>query len=115
MATLEQLAEAVLANEPLMARALAQELSRASISAMPRPASSLDERVQIMAAALAELLASYQGTQPPSWVADYGALNEPLDLLPARTERLRALLAASAPEPLRRRNILAPEGFLRAV
>jgi hypothetical protein len=115
MATLEQLAEAVLANEPLMARALAQELCRASISAMSRPASSADERVQIMAAALAELLAGYQGTQPPSWVSDYGALSEPLDLLPARTERLRALLAASAPEPLRRRNILAPEGFLRAV
>ena len=114
-ATIDQLAEAVLARDDLSARALAQELLRARITDLPRPHPSRGDTVLIMAAALAELLAGYQHVAPPSWTPAVGAMPELLDLLPARREPLRSLLIERAPEPLRRRNILAAENFLRAV
>jgi hypothetical protein len=115
MATIEQLAEAVLARDDLSARALSQELVRVPITGVPRPHPSHGERVLIMAAALAELLAGYQNVAPPSWALAVGAMPETFDLLPARREPLRSLLIERAPEPLRRRNILAAENFLRAI
>lgn len=115
MTTLERLAQAVLVRDELGARAIAQELVRARVTDLPRPHPSQGEAVLIMAAALAELLAGYQEVPPPSWAAAVGAMPEVFDLLPARSEPLHSILAAGTPEPLRRRNILAPENFLRAV
>ena len=116
MATIEELALAVLDGEQLTARALAQEiLSQRGLSSMASPDPHLGERVAIMAAALAELLASYEGVTAPPWTGGWGAMPSVVDLLPATGERLRELLTDEAPEMLRRRNILAPRGFLRAV
>lgn len=115
MVTIDQLAEAVLVGDDLSARAIAQELARVRITDLPRPNLARGERVLIMAAALAELLAGYQQVAPPSWAPPVGAMPETLDLLPARREPLRSFLLERAPEPLRRRNILVAENFLRAV
>ncbi len=116
MSTIEQLALAVLEGEQLTARALAQEiLSEGSLSSLIEPNAALDDRIAIMAAALAELLASYEGVEAPTWTSRWGAMPSMVDLLPATGERLRNLLTEQAPEALRRRNILAPRGFLRAV
>ena len=115
MGTIERLAEAVLTGEQLAARALAQQILRAgNLTAMPAP-DPARRQVAIMAAGLAELLASYAGVPAPPWTSQWGPMPAPVDLLPATSERLRRLLAEGAPEPLRRRNILAPDGFLRAV
>lgn len=116
MATIEQLAIAVLDGEQLKARAFAQEiLNKGDLSSMPSPDAEAGDRVAIMAAALAELLASYEGVEAPPWTGRWGAMPSVVDLLPATSERLRELLTDQAPEALRRRHILAPRGFLHAV
>jgi len=116
MATIDQLAVAVLNGDQLRARGLALEITRAGdISSISEPDGNIDRRILILAAGLAELLAGYADSQAPAWTARWGALAERLDLLPATSERLRRLLGEEAPESLKRRNILAPAGFLRAV
>jgi hypothetical protein len=115
MATIEQLALTVLERNEIEARSLAQEILRTRVSTIAAPNRAPNDVVLIMAAALAELLASYQGVAPPSWTAQVGAMPQPLDLLPARHPKLREELLRHVPEPLRRRDILAPEDFLHAV
>ncbi len=112
LATIEELALAVLAGDQLRARALAAEIDPASV---PEPSPVHGEKVAILAAALTELLALYAEVQPPIWTNFWGRWPETLDFIPARTKRLHDALAETTPEPLKRRNILAPDGFLRAV
>ena len=116
MATIEQLANAVLNGDQLAARALAQEIvSAGRLTCLADPDPSVGDRVAIMAAALAELLAGYANVDPPTWTRRWGPMLETVDLLPATGERLRRAMTEEAPEPLKRRNILAPKGFLLAV
>ena len=116
MVSIDQLAVAVLNGDQLTARALAQQiLDEGRLSSMPDPDPRLGERVAIMSAALAELLADYASLQPPEWTGQWGRMAVEVDLLPATGAPLRRLMTEEAPEPLKRRNILAPKGFLRAV
>ncbi|MEZ4327220.1 MAG: hypothetical protein R3B40_18520 [Polyangiales bacterium] len=64
------------------------------------------------AASLTELLAAHLGQTPPRWTAGVAPLDQPLLLVTARTEERRARLARETPEPLRKRGLVAPAGFL---
>lgn len=67
-----------------------------------------------VAAGIVELLASRAGEGAPGWTADVGPLASPLLLVRAAAElpRLRTSCEREGPEPLRRRNLLAPPEFL---
>jgi hypothetical protein len=115
MATrLEQLAEAVLARRALEARSLVQEMVRAGlIGELVEPATA-DPPVRVVAAALAELLAGRHALPAPEWTSRVGPLSEPFFAVERalRWPRLREECEREAPEPLRRRAIYAPAGFL---
>lgn len=115
MDLIEQLAEAALQRDSLRLRSLVQDMTRAHInwSAIPRP-STKDGRLLVMAASLAELLATRQNQVPPSWTKEIGALSEPFYLLrSAETmKRLRVLCETQSPEPMRKRQLYAPPNFL---
>lgn len=74
----------------------------------------LSGRDLVVAAALAELLASRDGATPPAWTETVAGSAEPVFLDPGLEEMPRTLAhaKAEAPEPLRKRNIFAPPGFL---
>ena len=115
MELIEQLAEAALQRDSLRLRSLVQDMTRAHInwSSIPRP-STKDARLLVIAASLAELLATRQNQTPPSWTKEIGALSEPFYLLrSAETmKRLRVLCETQSPEPMRKRQLYAPPNFL---
>jgi hypothetical protein len=82
-------------------------------SVIPRPTTK-DERLLVMSASLAELLASRQKQAPPAWTNEIGALQEPFFLLQSTAEmkRLRILCGTQSPEPKRKRRLYAPPNFL---
>lgn len=115
MATrLEHLAEAVLARQALEARSLVQEMVRAGLAHELDEPTRVTAVVRVVAAALAELLAQRHGLLVPSWVAQVGPLSEPFFAVERalRWPALREQCEREAPEPLRRRGIYAPAGFL---
>ena len=67
-----------------------------------------------VAAGTAELMADRLGQAPPGWAAAVPASPEHLFLVQAAEflPRLRRLCEEEGPEPLRRRGLLAPPGFL---
>ena len=115
MEPIEQLAEAALQRDSLRLRSLVQDLTRAKTnwSTLPCPKTN-DERLLVIAASLAELLATRQNQTPPAWTKEIGALKEPFYLLrSAETmKRLRVLCETQAPEPMRKRHLYAPPNFL---
>ena len=115
MVTLEQLAEAVLQRDSLLARSLSQDFLRQErlLYDVPRP-SSKDERLLATAAAIIELFAAQRHQAPPAWTQDIGPLAEPVFLVEAaeRMKRLRTLCETQAPEPMRKRRLYAPPNFL---
>ncbi len=116
MTLIEQLARAVLDRESLKARAISQEIMRSgTISHLKRPATSSNE-ILVVAAALAELLASYAEVEPPTWTSHIDRSTDTIYLCrPAKSAELLKIIKDSTPEPLRKRNLVAPEGFLKAV
>jgi hypothetical protein len=115
MVTLEQLANAVLQRDGLLARSLSQDFLYGTkiLSDVPRPDSS-DDRLLAAAAAIIELFALQRHQTPPSWTRDVGPLAEPFFLVAAaeHMKRLRVLCETQAPEPLRKRGLYAPPNFL---
>ena len=115
MVKLEELAEAVLRRESLLARSLSQDFLRETkdLHAVPQPAVE-DKRLLVAAAAIIELLAARSHQEPPDWTGDIGPLTEPIFLVEAaeRMTRLRTLCETQAPEPLRKRRLYAPPNFL---
>jgi hypothetical protein len=115
MELIVELAEAAFQRDSLRLRSLVQDITRANVnwSVIPRPTTK-DERLLVMSASLAELLASRQKQAPPAWTAEIGALQEPFFLLQSTAEmkRLRILCETQSPEPMRKRRLYAPPNFL---
>lgn len=113
--TIDDLVAAVLEHRALDVRVVANDLRLAfpDWRHLPKPA-SLDETTQIVASGLAELLAEYCGCEPPEWAANCRSLDRPVYLIKsaASMRNLRKLCDEQSPEPLRRRNLFAPPGFL---
>jgi hypothetical protein len=67
-----------------------------------------------VAAGLAELLARRAGAAPPAWTAAVGGEKELLVLDPGLEQMPRSFARArsAAPEPLRKRNLIALPDFL---
>jgi hypothetical protein len=115
MVSLEQLAEAVLQRNSLLARSLTQDFLREteSLSEVPPPNGN-DERLLATAAAIVELFAARRNQAPPRWTQDIGPLAEPFFLVEAaeRMKHLRTLCETQSPEPMLKRRLYAPPNFL---
>jgi hypothetical protein len=112
---LPDLVRAILSGNLLAARQWVADAKRARLpwELCQRP-TGLDEREMIVAAAIAELLAARDGTQPPSWTRSIGSYAEPLFLDPGLQDMPRTLerTRTNAPESLRKRNLYASPDFL---
>jgi hypothetical protein len=94
-------------------RMMWRELLEAGIdvSSIPPP-DTADTELRAIAASLVELLAARLDQAPPAWAADVTPLDHSLLLVTARTSARRERLAQESPEPLRKRGLLAPAGYL---
>ncbi len=114
---LSHLVRALLAGDVLAARQWVADAKRSGFGwpDAPQP-EGLGPKELAVAAGVAELLAGRAGQQNPPWTARVGAGPEPILLVRAASflPRLRRLCEEEGPEPLRRRGILAPPGFLTA-
>jgi hypothetical protein len=112
---LADLVHALLSEDLLTARQWVADAQRIRLewSLVQRPL-GLDGRGLAVAAGMAELLATRAGMAPPPWTATVGAhgqvvvLDPGLDKMPRSFERAKA----TAPESLRRRNLIALPNFL---
>jgi hypothetical protein len=114
MTLLDEVTLAVLEGRGVDARASWHELVRRypAVAFLPEPESTWP-MARALAASLAELLAARSDQPPPPWCARVPAATEVRFLTTTRTEWKRDQLRKTTPEPLRRRNFFAPEGFLR--
>ena len=114
MTRIEQLAKAVLEDDGLMARSLAQDFLRDApcMSDISKP--SVDDRTLVVCAALIELFASRLKQQSPEWTISVGSLTEPVFLVKAamKMKYLRTLCETQSPEPLRKHGLYAPPNYL---
>lgn len=112
---LTDLVRAVLSGDLLVARQWVADAYRAGVNweQLDRP-DGLDDREMLVAAAMAELLALRRGASPPPWVVAIGPAPEPVILDPGLEKMPRSFAHAKreGPEPLRKRNLVAPPGFL---
>jgi hypothetical protein len=112
---LRDLVKALLQFETLTARQWLADAARSGFiwSDVPSP-DDLDDTERALAAGVAELLAARAGQTPPSWAAAIPSAPKTLFLVrsAATMPRLRAACEQEGPEPLRRRGLLAPPGFL---
>lgn len=115
MATIDQIALAVLGNDSLLTRALVQEFLRSQpvLAEIPRPETNDPVLLAVMASLL-ELFSLRTQQSAPGWTRQVGAVEPPLYLLKsaAHMRRLRDLCQDAAPEPLRRRGLYAPPDYL---
>ena len=112
---LAELVRAILTGDLLAARQWVADAYRADVQweRLERPL-GLNDREMSVAAGIVELLAFHTGAKSPSWTQAVGALREPMVLDPGLEEMPRSFAHAKshAPEPLRRRNLLALPDFL---
>jgi hypothetical protein len=112
---LKDLVKALLQFEALTARQWLADAARSGFiwSNVPSP-DGLDDTERAVAAGVAELLAARAGQPPPPWAAAIPPAPKTLFLVrsAATMPRLRAACERDGPEPLRRRGLLAPPGFL---
>ena len=112
---LRDLVKALLRFEALTARQWLADAARSGFvwTSVPSP-DGLDETERAVAAGVAELLAARAGQPPPSWAADIPPAPKTLFLVrsAATMPHLRTACEREGPEPLRRRGLLAPPGFL---
>lgn len=112
---LDELVRAILAGDLLRARQWVSDAYRSKLSwerlELPE---GLNEREMAVAAGVAELLAARVGAKPPAWTATFGAVREPVVLDPGLEKMPRSFARAwrDAPEPLRKRNLVALPDFL---
>ena len=110
-----ELVHALLAGDLLAARQWVADARRTHVQwerlAQPQ---GLSNREMSVAAGMVELLALRAGATPPPWTTTIGALDDPLVLDPGLEQMPRSFARAkiSAPEPLRRRNLVALPDFL---
>jgi hypothetical protein len=117
MDNLEALARAALERDSMATRSILQDILRnQTLTLVLQQPDSDDQRLMVMAAGLAELLALRQNQPPPAWTKNVGALKEPFYLLEAAQsmKRLRELCETQSPEPLRKRGLYAPPNFLES-
>jgi hypothetical protein len=114
---LNELVSALLAGEALAARQWVADAGRCGLvwKDLPRP-DALDAAGMAVAAGVVETLAQRARQAPPAWTGDVGAAPTVVCLVRAAESmpRLRRLCETEGPEPLRRRRVLAPPGFLTA-
>lgn len=112
---LRELVRALLRYDAVEARQWIADARRARLawSTVEEP-EGLTPVERAVAAGVVELLADRAGERAPRWTAGIGALRAPLLLVRAAAElpRLRKVCELEGPEPLRRRNLLAPPEFL---
>ncbi len=112
---IRELVRCILAGDLLSARQWVADANRASVAwSEVGPPKGLTKTEMSVAAGLVELLAARSGGQPPSWTAKVGALQDPVVLDPGLEKMPRSFARAKkeAPEPLRRRNLVALPDFL---
>jgi hypothetical protein len=114
---LRDLIEALVRRDALAARQWVADATRAgwdwTAVAEPR---GLDQLGLAVAAAVVEMMAERQQGRAPSWTTAVPPAPQRVFLVQAAESltRLRRLCEEEGPEPLRRRRILAPPGFLTA-
>lgn len=114
----ENIALRILTGNALEVRSLVQDWMRHGPALRDLPAPTIaDAKVWAVAAGVVELLALRAHQAPPSWAAEVAALPEPLYLVAAahRSTKLRERVERESPEPLRKRNVFAPPGYLELV
>ena len=115
MTSLEQIAAQILAKNALEVRSLVQEyLRRGAPLRLESAPSSSDPQICAVSAGIAELIAVRTAQQAPAWASQVGKLTTPLYLVEAaaRSPKMRARVERESPEPLRKRNVFAPPGYL---
>lgn len=118
MTSLEQIAAQILAKNPLEVRSLVQDYVRRGAPLWSERAPDPDDpKIRAIAAAIAELIASRPAQQAPAWVDQIGRLPTPVYLVEAvaQSPKMRARVERESPEPLRKRNVFAPPGYLEIV
>jgi len=112
---LEQLVREILAGDLIAAREWVTDANREGLrwEMVARP-TELSDREMSVAAAIAELLASRAGSEPPSWTAYIGPADSELVLDPGLEQMPRSYAKAKSegPEPFRKRNLCALPDFL---
>jgi len=112
---LDDLVSALLSYDTLTARQWVADAWRESISwsSVPPP-QGLDAVGMAVAAGVVEMLAERTGQPFPTWTAKVPPARDPVFLVRFATSmpRLRALCEREGPEPLRRRQVMAPPDFL---
>lgn len=112
---LEDLVRALMRRDTLVARQWVADAMRVGLVygdlETPR---NLNATELSVAAGIVELLAARSDQRPPDWTAGIPASPEPVFLVKAAETmpRLRKACEDEAPEPLRRRGLLAPRDFL---
>jgi len=114
---LRDLVAALLRRDALSARQWVADATREGFdwSHVTEP-HGLDMTGRAVAAAVVEMMAERSGSRPAAWTSAVPAAPERLFLVQAAEAlpRLRRLCEEEGPEPLRRRGLLAPPGFLTA-
>jgi hypothetical protein len=114
---LRDLVVALTSGEALEARQWVADASHAALDwSSVEPPMDLTPSQMAVAAGIAELLAGRAGQPPPAWTNRVPASADRIVLVQAAMTmpRLLRLCEEEGPEPLRRRNILAPPDFLTA-
>ena len=118
MVRIEQVAEAALAGDALLARSLTQDFFRenSGLVNIPKPMIT-DAQILAASASLLELFAARLGQAPPEWVKNVAPLTEPVFLLKAaaKMKHLRTLCETESPAPLRKRGFYAPPNYLEFI
>lgn len=115
MTPLEQIAVQILARNPLEVRSLMQDYLRGGMPLrLEHAPTSDDPQIRVVTAAIAELIAARTEQQAPAWANQIGKLPAPIYLVEAATKspKMRARIEQESPEPLRKRNLFAPPGYL---
>jgi hypothetical protein len=118
MTPLERISTQILANNPFEVRSLMQDYLRLGAPLWSeRAPDSDDPKIRAVTAAIAELIATRTAQQAPAWVNQIGRLPTPVYLVEAaaRSPKMRARIEQESPEPLRKRNVFAPPGYLEIV
>ncbi len=105
----------ILSGDALAARQWIADAERADLcwSDVEEP-TNLEPGPRAVFAGLVELLAARHRQRSPAWTARVGRAPERIYLVHAATKsaRMRARLERESPEPLRKRNVLAPPNYL---
>jgi len=118
MMKLEDLVQAILDNRPLDARQWVADAQREGVRFDQLPPPELQSpEARALAAGIVELLAARGEQIPPAWSTQVPALADEYFVSPQLRHMKRSAADArlNGPEPLRRRNIVAPVSFLSIV